>query len=244
MTMRRYSTDSSSFSGIDWSGMFGESSRRQQQQQQSHNLNADSIDIPSMDGEGGVGVASSDGEDKKGLEAHFKQQKRLSVTFDLNEDSCHEDIMEHSRRIGAAKSATRSSSSWCLVLFTLLAIAVGAVVCFVVFSPNTASLKWKKAMSGVRDWKGSNNNNVVQQQLLQQQQGRGQEMLELAEQITAACGESSRSSTGASSSTCQELCHNHMCCVEQDDEYSCKNDVAEDCAVYAGCVALIDDNLW
>eukprot|EP00984_Skeletonema_dohrnii_P006393 scaffold2293_cov81-Skeletonema_dohrnii-CCMP3373.AAC.4 len=227
MTMRRYS--SSSFSGIDWSGMFGERPR-QQQQQQSHNLNADSIDIPSMDGEGGVGVATSDGEDKKGLEAHFKQQKRLSVTFDLNEDSCHEDIMEHSRRIGAAKSATRSSSSWCLVLFTLLAIVVGAVACFITFPTNTASLNWKKVMS-------------VQQQLLQQQQGRGQEMLELAEQITAACGESSRSSTGTSS-TCQELCHNHMCCVEQDDEYSCKNDVAEDCGVYAGCVALIDDNLW
>mmetsp|Transcript_9222 Transcript_9222/g.13926 ORF Transcript_9222/g.13926 Transcript_9222/m.13926 type:complete len:290 (-) Transcript_9222:141-1010(-) len=237
MTMRRYSTDSSSFSGIDWSGMFGESSRRQQQQ--SHNLNADSIDIPSMDGEGGADVASSDGEDKKGLEEHFKQQKRLSVTFDLNEDSCHEDIMEHSRRIGAAKSATRSSSSWCLALFTLLAIVVGTVACFITFPPNTATLNWKKVMSGM----SGNNNNVVQQQLLQQQQGRGQEMLELAEQITAACGgESSRSSTGTSS--CQELCHNHMCCVEQDDEYSCKNDVAEDCGVYAGCVALIDDNLW
>jgi len=219
--------------------MFGESSRRQQQQRQSHNLNADSIDIPSMDGEGGADVASSDGEDKKGLEEHFKQQKRLSVTFDLNEDSCQEDMMEHSRRIGAAKSAT-SSSSWCLVL-TVVLIVVGTVACFVVFPPNTASLKWKKAMSGVKDWKGSNNN-VVQQQLLQQQQGRGQEMLELAEQITAACGESSRSSTGTSS--CQELCHNHMCCVEQDDEYSCKNDAADDCGVYAGCVALIDDNLW
>eukprot|EP00577_Skeletonema_sp_RCC1716_P000990 CAMPEP_0113400690 /NCGR_PEP_ID=MMETSP0013_2-20120614/16270_1 /TAXON_ID=2843 ORGANISM="Skeletonema costatum, Strain 1716" /NCGR_SAMPLE_ID=MMETSP0013_2 /ASSEMBLY_ACC=CAM_ASM_000158 /LENGTH=237 /DNA_ID=CAMNT_0000285801 /DNA_START=142 /DNA_END=855 /DNA_ORIENTATION=+ /assembly_acc=CAM_ASM_000158 len=237
MTMRRYSTDSSSFSGIDWSGMFGESSRRQQQQQQSHNLNADSIDIPSMDGEGGADVASSDGEDKKGLEEHFKQQKRLSVTFDLNEDSCQEDMMEHSRRIGAAKSAT-SSSSWCLALFTLLAIVVGTVACFIAFPPNTATLNWKKVMSGM----SGNNNNVVQQQLLQQQQGRGQEMLELAEQITAACGESSRSSTGTSS--CQELCHNHMCCVEQDDEYSCKNDVAEDCGVYAGCVALIDDNLW
>uniref|UniRef100_A0A7S2KLT3 Uncharacterized protein n=1 Tax=Skeletonema marinoi TaxID=267567 RepID=A0A7S2KLT3_9STRA len=261
MTMRRYSTDSSSFSGIDWSGMFGERPR-QQQQQQSHNSNADSIDIPSMDGEGGADVASSDGEDKKGLEEHFKQQKRLSVTFDLNEDSCQEDMMEHSRRIGAAKSAT-SSSSWCLVLFTLLAIVVGTVACFVVFPPNTASLKWKKAMSGVKDWKGSNNN-VVQQQLLQQQQGRGQEMLELAEQITLACGESSllRSGSSVSSSgsagggggggvdarsgmsSCQELCHNHMCCVEQDDEYSCKGDVAENCGVYAGCVALIDDSFF
>ena len=69
-------------------------------------------------------------------------------------------------------------------------------------------------------------------------------MLELAEQITAACGgESSRSST-VTSSSCQELCHNRMCCVEPDDEYSCKSDVTKDCGVYAGCMVLIDDNLW
>ena len=43
-------------------------------------------------------------------------------------------------------------------------------------------------------------------------------------------------------STCQTLCHHHICCVEQDDEYSCKDDVEKDCAVYAGCVALIDDS--
>ena len=30
--------------------------------------------------------------------------------------------------------------------------------------------------------------------------------------------------------------------LEQDDEYSCKDDVEKDCAVYAGCVALIDDS--
>ena len=32
------------------------------------------------------------------------------------------------------------------------------------------------------------------------------------------------------------------CCVEQEEEYSCKNDVTRDCAVYAGCVVLIDDS--
>jgi len=221
-----------SFSKIEW----GDSSRSIQRQG-SHDFSVDSNDIPSIGDEGGVTPTS--GKSKKGLK-NFKQQQRLSV---ISSFSCHEDIMEDGQRIGAAKSATRSSSSssrsWFLVLFTLLAIAVGAVVCFVTFPPNTASLNWKEVMSGM----SGNNNNVVQQQLLQQQQqGRGQEMLELAEQITAACGESSRSSTGASS--CQELCHNHMCCVEQDDEYSCKGDVAENCGVYAGCVALIDDSFF
>ena len=100
-------------------------------------------------------------------------------------------------------------------------------------------------------------------------------MLELAEQITIACGESSllrESSSGGLAtsaaaagggggnviaaggsrivdtksgiSACQELCHNHMCCVEEEEEYSCMYDVTMDCAVYAGCVALIDDNFW
>jgi hypothetical protein len=64
-----------------------------------------------------------------------------------------------------------------------------------------------------------------------------QDMLELAEQITIACGGDS------GMSNCQNLCHDHMCCVEQEEEeYSCKNDVTRDCAVYAGCVALIDDS--
>ena len=222
-----------SFSKIEW----GDSSRSIQRQG-SHDFSVDSNDIPSIGDEGGVTPTS--GKSKKGLK-DFKQQQRLSV---ISSFSCHEDIMEDGQRIGGEKSATRSSKStsrsWFLVLFTLLVIAVGAVACFVVFRPNTATLNWKEVMSGM----SGNNNSVVQQQLLQQQQGQGQEMLELAEKITAACGESSRSSTGASSSTCKELCHNHMCCVEQDDEYSCKNDVAEDCAVYAGCMALIDDNLW
>eukprot|EP00984_Skeletonema_dohrnii_P028486 scaffold18493_cov135-Skeletonema_dohrnii-CCMP3373.AAC.3 len=184
--------------------------------------------------------------------------------FDMNgEDDCEEVVMEDGQKIIVSKCGGCDKSRgcrWCLVALTTLVIVVGAVACLITFPPNTASLKWKKAMSGMRDWKSSssNNNNVVQQQLLlqqQQQQGRGQEMLELAEQITLACGESSLLRSGSVSSgggvdarsgisTCQELCHNHMCCVEQDDEYSCKNDLTKDCAVYAGCVALIDDNFW
>jgi len=211
-----------SFSKIDWGG-----SSSSIQRQGSHDFSVDSNDIPSIGDEGGVTPTS--GNNKKGLK-NFKQQQRLSVISSFS--SCHEDIMEDGQRIGGGeKSATRSSKStssrsWCLVL-TVMLIVVGAVVCFVVFPPNTAILYWR-TMSGDKEQEVFDDT--------------AQEMLELAEQITAACGESSRSSTGASS--CQELCHNHMCCVKQDDEYSCKNDVAEDCGVYAGCVALIDDNLW
>lgn len=198
-------------------------------------------------------------------------KSKQKVQFDMNgENDCEEVVMEDGQKISVAKCGGCDKSrgcKWCLV-FTLLAIVavVAATVYFIMFPSNTAILYWKKAMSGMRDWNSSSNNNnvVVQQQLLlqqQQQQGRGQEMLELAEQITLACGESSllRSGSVSSSSSvgggggvdarsgmssCQELCHNHMCCVEQDDEYSCKNDVTKDCGVYAGCMTLIDDNFW
>jgi len=211
----------------------------------------------------------------KGAFLYAPTKSKQKVQFDLNgEDDCEEVVMEDGQKIIVSKCGgcdkSRGGCKWCLVALTLLAIvAVAAVtVYFIMFPPNTAILYWKKAMNGMRDWKSSssNNNNVVQQQLMvqqQHQQGRGQEMLELAEQITLACGESSllRSGSSVSSSgsaggggggvdarsgmsSCQELCHNHMCCVEQDDEYSCKNDIMKDCAVYAGCVALIDDNFW
>eukprot|EP00984_Skeletonema_dohrnii_P033118 scaffold28620_cov94-Skeletonema_dohrnii-CCMP3373.AAC.2 len=226
--VRQY-TDS--FSKIDWGSLGGSTRRSIPRQQLPRDFSVGSIDIPSMGDEGGVGVASSGGEKKKGLKDHFKQQQRLSVISSFS--SCHEDI-EDGQRIGGEMNATReskstssSSSAWCLVL-TVLVIVVGVAEYFITFPPNTAILNWKEVMSGDKD------------------QGvfddTAQEMLQLAEQITAACGESSRSSTGESS--CQELCHNHMCCVEQDDEYSCKNDAAEDCAVYAGCVALIDDSYF
>ncbi len=121
----------------------------------------------------------------------------------------------------AEQNATRSSST-CLVFALLAILFVGAIVCFVMLPPKyTAILNWKP--------------------MKQQKQGRGQEMLELAEQITTACG---KSSLIDGSSSCQELCHNHMCCVEEDNEYSCRNDESKDCAVYAGCEALIGDDLW
>ena len=111
-------------------------------------------------------------------------------------------------------------SSCCLVCtLTLLAIAVAAAVSFIAFPSNTVTLYWKDM--------GGNDDTA-------QQQGREQEMLELAERIAVACGD-------LSTSSCLKLCSHHMCCVEQDDEYSCKSDVTKDCAVYAGCVVLIDD---
>ena len=40
-------------------------------------------------------------------------------------------------------------------------------------------------------------------------------------------------------SACQKLCHGNLCCFDEG-EYSCKDDESKDCAVFAGCEALIE----
>ena len=177
-----------------------------------------------------------------------KKQQRVSFSLNVEEDTVadrNEQQMHDAEKSGGGgndekdgrhvQSTARSGSKWCTII-TVLTIAVSAaVVCFV-------------AIPSSLNGRGGEMDETTN---LQQQQGRGQELLELAEQITIACGESSlMSSTTAAGdaksgmATCQALCHTHMCCVEQEEEYSCKNDVTRACAVYAGCVALIDDNFW
>lgn len=63
-----------------------------------------------------------------------------------------------------------------------------------------------------------------------------QHLLEIAERVISACSESSLDSD---MSDCQKLCHTSMCCFESGD-YSCEEDESKDCAVYAGCEALIE----
>ncbi len=167
--------------------------------------------------------------------------KSKSVKFDLNADA---DIYEEDE--DTTSNLTRSPR--CLLCALLLTVAlVGAVVCFITIPPDTAIIYWK-AMIG-----NSNQEQAVINVVAQQQQGQQQELLEHAEQITSVCGKlsllrrrisSESDSTGTGMSSCQELCKNYMCCVVEDEEYSCKNDESKDCGVYAGCEVLIKDNLW
>ena len=63
-----------------------------------------------------------------------------------------------------------------------------------------------------------------------------QQLLEMAERVITACDEDKLNDDMAD---CQHLCHGSMCCFETD-EYGCQDDVSKDCAVYAGCEALIE----
>ena len=136
-------------------------------------------------------------------------------------------------------------SSWLFVIM-LLVVLVSAVACIITFGPNMAilprrvdALKGKMNLVGALD-------ETVQQQLIDQQQlqERGQKMLDVAEHITAACGDSSlvRNNIGGVME-CLELCYGHMCCVGEE-AYSCVDDASMECAVYAGCVALTEKKIW
>jgi len=63
-----------------------------------------------------------------------------------------------------------------------------------------------------------------------------QELLEIAERVIMACSENK---LNINMSECQQLCHSKMCCFEEGD-YSCEDDESKECAVYAGCDALVE----
>lgn len=63
-----------------------------------------------------------------------------------------------------------------------------------------------------------------------------QQRLEMAERVVTACSEHS---LDADISECQHLCRASTCCFESG-KYSCEDDEKMDCAVYAGCEALLE----
>eukprot|EP00584_Thalassiosira_punctigera_P016641 CAMPEP_0172554800 /NCGR_PEP_ID=MMETSP1067-20121228/56520_1 /TAXON_ID=265564 ORGANISM="Thalassiosira punctigera, Strain Tpunct2005C2" /NCGR_SAMPLE_ID=MMETSP1067 /ASSEMBLY_ACC=CAM_ASM_000444 /LENGTH=239 /DNA_ID=CAMNT_0013343241 /DNA_START=72 /DNA_END=791 /DNA_ORIENTATION=- len=62
-----------------------------------------------------------------------------------------------------------------------------------------------------------------------------QELLKIAQRVVTACSEEK---LDLDMSECQKLCHSSMCCFDGGD-YSCEEDESKDCAVYAGCEALV-----
>mmetsp|Transcript_6623 Transcript_6623/g.10835 ORF Transcript_6623/g.10835 Transcript_6623/m.10835 type:complete len:257 (-) Transcript_6623:30-800(-) len=63
-----------------------------------------------------------------------------------------------------------------------------------------------------------------------------QVLLETAERVVTACSENI---LDVDRSVCQQLCYSKLCCFQSGD-YSCEEDVSKDCAVYAGCEALVE----
>ncbi len=194
------------------------------------------------------GESQQEGQQQVEKQQRGKNRVRFSFNFDADDDdnddaeaeSGHYDgsmaaPTKRSDKWASATDAVSSSSSVCQVILMLVVAIILGIVLFAFAPLNISSI-------------------FIRRQGKEDGTERGQEMLELAEQINIACGESillqnSISGNGGSGgggmmSTCQSLCHNNMCCFEEDEEYWCKYDVTKDCGVYAGCVVLIDDNFW
>lgn len=141
------------------------------------------------------------------------------------------------KQVSGMMILAKKSSLWSKMVLLVVSIVVGFVISSILM---IALMYFFHARKSPRNDEQSLYNSTHQQ-----------EMLELAEKINIACGDPtlhlrSRSSGGGggvkSMSTCQALCHNNMCCVEQDGKYSCKTDIEKECALYAGCLALIEDD--
>jgi hypothetical protein len=144
-----------------------------------------------------------------------KQPPRLLVSF--NSDR------------GDKGDGRESVKDWGPVMIILALVVSGLAMC-IVFVVDIDSMDGRNEPSNNGD-----------QSLLEDFSAHQQDLLELAEQITAACQGSSKLRSSRRS-TCQSLCHDHLCCFEEDEEYSCKDDVTKDCGVHAGCMALIDES--
>ena len=83
------------------------------------------------------------------------------------------------------------------------------------------------------------NHNNDNNHIMQNYQSTPQQLLELTEQINIACDESSIIHHD-NRKICQQLCHEKMCCF-QEEPYSCIDNEEMVCAVYMGCQVLYGD---
>jgi len=69
-----------------------------------------------------------------------------------------------------------------------------------------------------------------------------EELLQIAQEVTQKCDVSNLKQMKGRQE-CQTLCHQHLCCFDEDatDGYNCAEDENKLCGVYAGCEALVVD---
>jgi hypothetical protein len=68
-----------------------------------------------------------------------------------------------------------------------------------------------------------------------------EEKLVIAESVNAACSSTSVESSDGRHK-CQQICHDHFCCFDNDqDGYNCQTDATKLCDAYAGCEVLVED---
>ncbi|KAL7456144.1 hypothetical protein ACHAWC_009494 [Mediolabrus comicus] len=79
-----------------------------------------------------------------------------------------------------------------------------------------------------------NNNNIA----LSVTEEDEQLFLALAEKIVTKCAYANLA-TEIGREECQSLCHEHMCCFNDENNFGCANNSEKMCAAYAGCESLV-----
>ncbi|KAL7491825.1 hypothetical protein ACHAWT_001087 [Skeletonema menzelii] len=65
-----------------------------------------------------------------------------------------------------------------------------------------------------------------------------QSFLEISEKVVSKCAYS-KLQTEFGREACQSLCHQHMCCFNDEDNFGCSDKPEKMCAAYAGCESLV-----
>ena len=129
----------------------------------------------------------------------------------------------------------RYSSSWLcrqtIVLIALVGVIIGASLAILYAVNNTQDYNSHTQSPYLIIPSSSSGNDMDSNE-------QEQELLEIAERVVVACG---TNKLDEDMKECQNLCRSRMCCFEESgSDYSCELDTTKDCAVYAGCEALVE----
>ena len=152
---------------------------------------------------------------------------------DLDDDNTATSSVNNKKKKKVNNNTSSSSSSrlggtgqhirQIIVVVSLVAIIIGAslAIGYTVVNNNGTSSQSSYLMA--------NNEKEDKQE---------QTLLEIAERVITACSEDK---LNEDMKECQNLCHSRMCCFEESgSDYSCQLDTSKNCAVYAGCEALVE----
>jgi len=164
------------------------------------------------------------------------RKKNNSSSLEVSTGSSSSDI-ESGRRHGKGVNESCSSSLLCrktIVLIALVGVIIGAsfAIFYAVNNTHDYNSHTQSAYLIIPSSSSSGNDYI------DGNEQEEQELLEIAERVITACSEDK---LNEDMKECQDLCHSRMCCFEESgSDYSCKLDTSKDCAVYAGCEALVE----
>lgn len=150
------------------------------------------------------------------------------VDININDTQYDSDMSEDTKKAGVEGTARRQR--WTKVMFATGGIILAASVAIgvlVMQNPRYSILTlWNNS-----DGRGAGANFQVAYEAPEQQR-----LLEISQEVLSACSESK---LNEDISECQHLCRYKLCCFEKE-KYNCVNDEEKECAVYAGCEALME----